>query len=96
MKYQYAGRPYVWRQVLSHLGLLGSFKERSSGTFVGCCVFHKEKNPSLHLYPDSMKYYCYGCGAHGTVTDFVSQFKKYNEYIPEDMQELQDFFKQIT
>jgi CHC2 zinc finger len=39
-----------------------------SGELVGLCPLHKEKTPSFHVYPDN-HYYCYGCEAHGDVTD---------------------------
>lgn len=35
----------------------------------GLCPFHKEKTPSFHVYDDH--YHCFGCGAHGTLFDFV-------------------------
>ena len=34
-----------------------------------CCPFHAEKTPSMKLY--DRKYHCFGCGAHGSVIDFV-------------------------
>ena len=34
-----------------------------------CCPFHTEKTPSLKLYDTS--FYCFGCGCHGSVVDFV-------------------------
>ncbi len=34
------------------------------------CPFHADVDPSLQLYEDH--YYCYGCGAHGDVTDFMA------------------------
>jgi len=37
-----------------------------------CCPFHMEKTPSLKLYPDG-SWHCFGCGASGTVIDFVSK-----------------------
>ena len=33
------------------------------------CIFHKDKHPSMKLYPKN--YYCFGCGAHGDVIDLV-------------------------
>ncbi len=36
-----------------------------------CCPFHSEKTASLKLYERG--FYCYGCGAHGSVIDFVMQ-----------------------
>lgn len=36
-----------------------------------CCPFHKEKTPSLTLYEDADKFWCYGCGAGTDTIDFV-------------------------
>ena len=36
-----------------------------------CCPFHSERTPSCKLYDHS--FHCYGCGAHGSVIDFVGQ-----------------------
>lgn len=38
------------------------------------CPFHNDKTPSLKLY--SRSFYCFGCGAHGSVIDFVAQLCK--------------------
>ena len=35
------------------------------------CMFHAEKTPSLKIYERS--FYCFGCGAHGSVIDFVGR-----------------------
>lgn len=37
------------------------------------CPFHNDKNASMHVYPGSRGFYCFSCGAHGDVIDFVSQ-----------------------
>jgi CHC2-type zinc finger protein len=39
-----------------------------SGELVGLCPLHQEKTGSFHVYPDN-HFHCYGCGAHGDVTD---------------------------
>lgn len=49
------------------LGRYGLHPNRSG--FIRC-PFHKEKTASMKIYRDS--YYCFGCGAHGDVFDFVS------------------------
>lgn len=36
-----------------------------------CCPFHSEKTASMKIYGDS--FYCFGCGSHGDVIDFVAQ-----------------------
>ena len=40
-----------------------------SGELVGLCPLHKEKTASFYVYRDDNHYHCYGCGAHGDVTD---------------------------
>lgn len=40
----------------------------ASGELVGLCPLHREKSGSFTVYPDN-HYHCYGCGAHGDVTD---------------------------
>lgn len=37
-----------------------------------CCPFHKEKTPSCKIYEDS--FYCFGCGEHGDVFDFIMKY----------------------
>lgn len=39
-----------------------------------CCPFHPERTPSLKLYQNNT-WYCFGCGAHGDVIDFVSKME---------------------
>jgi len=36
-----------------------------------CCPFHNEKTASLKLYDGRRGFHCFGCGASGTVIDFV-------------------------
>lgn len=38
-----------------------------------CCPFHDEKTPSMKLYPGAGGFYCFGCGAGGSVVDFVAR-----------------------
>lgn len=45
--------------------------KRSGNSYVGCCPFHKEKTPSFHIDPDKQLYHCFGCGAGGSVFQFV-------------------------
>lgn len=58
---------YSMPQVLERYGL-----RPSRGGFIRC-PFHKEKTASMKIYKDS--YYCFGCGAHGDVFDFVQQME---------------------
>ncbi len=36
-----------------------------------CCPFHNEKTASLKLYSGQRGFHCFGCGAGGSVIDFV-------------------------
>ncbi|MDR2794534.1 MAG: DNA primase [Holosporaceae bacterium] len=49
---------------------------RSGKDWFGLCPFHSEKTASFKVNPDSGLYYCFGCGAHGDVIDFVMEFEK--------------------
>ncbi|MCL6516363.1 DNA primase [Alicyclobacillus sp.] len=44
---------------------------RSGRSWVGLCPFHNERTPSFSVSPDRQLYYCFGCGAGGTVIRFV-------------------------
>ncbi len=47
---------------------------RRGRQYQGLCPFHGEKTPSFHVWDDH--YHCFGCGAHGSVIDFVMQAEK--------------------
>jgi DNA primase len=42
----------------------------------GLCPFHNEKTPSFTVNEEKGFYHCFGCGAHGSVFDFVMQLDK--------------------
>jgi len=50
--------------------------KRQGKILVGHCPFHEDKHPSFVVYPETNRYYCYGCGAKGSVIDYVMQ--RYN------------------
>ena len=45
--------------------------KRSGSGFMGCCPFHREKTPSFHVSGDKQLYHCFGCGAGGSVMQFI-------------------------
>lgn len=56
------------QEVFSNYGL----RPNRSG-FI-CCFSHNEKTPSMKVYKGNGGYHCFGCGAHGSVIDFVMQY----------------------
>ena len=59
------------------------------GNFI-CCPFHNEKTPSLKLYDGNRGFYCFGCGEHGSVIDFVMRY--FNLDFPKAISKLNDDF----
>lgn len=49
----------------------------------GLCPFHNEKTPSFSVSADKQLYYCFGCGAGGSVVQFVMEVERlpYSEAI---------------
>lgn len=47
------------------------------------CKFHEEKTPSMVLYPDG--YHCYGCGAHGPLSQLGMESSNIEEVVPENL-----------
>jgi DNA primase len=45
--------------------------KRAGRNFVGLCPFHNEKTPSFSVNPERGFFHCFGCGAGGTVFNFV-------------------------
>lgn len=45
---------------------------RSGRSLIGFCPFHENtRTPAFVVYPDTQSFYCFGCGASGTVFDYV-------------------------
>ena len=43
-----------------------------SGGFIGLCVFHREKTPSLHVNDERGTFKCFGCAAWGDIFDWIA------------------------
>lgn len=60
------------RQAAEHYGL------QVSRNGMACCPFHDDRHPSMKLNEDY--FFCFGCGAHGDVIDFVSRLFGISSY----------------
>lgn len=45
---------------------------RSGASLVCRCMFHDERTPSLHVFPDG-RFKCFGCGEAGDVLDYIQK-----------------------
>jgi hypothetical protein len=45
----------------------------SGAEFVGRCPLHEDKHPSLHVYPATNTFHCFGCGEGGDVLTFLQK-----------------------
>ena len=52
--------------------------KRNGNRYVGLCPFHSEKTPSFNVSEEKQMYYCFGCGAGGTVIQFVMNEENYD------------------
>lgn len=60
------------RQAAEHYGL------QVSRNGMACCPFHRDLHPSMKLNEDY--FFCFGCGVHGDVIDFVSRLFGISSY----------------
>ncbi len=59
---------------------------KRGGNYFGCCPFHNEKTPSFSVSPSKQIYYCFGCGAGGSVINFLMAYENYS--FPEALERL--------
>lgn len=50
--------------------------KKAGATYKGLCPFHKEKTPSFNVVPAKNIFHCFGCGAGGSVIDFVMKVER--------------------
>ena len=60
--------------------------KRAGRNFVGLCPFHNEKTPSFSVNPERGFFHCFGCGAGGTVFNFMMRTEGLN--FPEAIESL--------
>jgi len=68
--------------------VIGSYfpLKRAGSEFRALCPFHQEKTPSFYVNPAKQSFYCFGCGAGGSVFQFLMQYE--NVDFPESVRRL--------
>lgn len=51
--------------------------KRHGASYKGLCPFHNEKTPSFTVSPHKGFFYCFGCGAGGSVFNFLMQIEQW-------------------
>lgn len=49
---------------------------QSGAKFMALCPFHQEKTPSFTINAAEGFYHCFGCGAHGDVIDWMTEYRR--------------------
>ncbi len=66
------------KQSVDIADIIGRYIElkKDGREYKACCPFHEDKTPSLTVYEKNGvgHYHCFGCGAHGDVIDFITEF----------------------
>ena len=60
--------------IIDVIGAVVDIKKKGADHF-GCCPFHNEKTPSFSVSERKQFYHCFGCGANGSVIDFVMEYQ---------------------
>lgn len=47
---------------------------KAGRNFKGLCPFHHDRDPSLTVYPDSQRWWCFSCNVGGDVINFTMQY----------------------
>ncbi|WP_320408529.1 DNA primase [Candidatus Blochmanniella vafra] len=51
--------------------------KKKGSNFIACCPFHSEKYPSFTVNFKKQFYYCFSCGAHGNIINFLMNYDQY-------------------
>lgn len=64
-------------QVIDDYGLE---KKVVGNSIFTCCLWHRDSNPSLAVYPETNSYYCFVCHASGTVENLLAKLQHKTYY----------------
>jgi len=65
--------PHELRELLAEI-VAEDVKLRPAGSrLVGLCPFHPDRRPSFVVFPQTLRFRCFGCGACGDVVDYLER-----------------------
>lgn len=70
---------YDFVAVLEYYGLYENLRLSRDDNIQIRCPFHRDRRPSLSVSLTRSVFNCFGCGASGTVVDFISRYEGINE-----------------
>lgn len=60
--------------IVEYIGRTETLHRKGQNYFC-CCPFHKgDDTPSLCIYPETNKWYCFGCGASSSIYDWIMKY----------------------
>lgn len=62
--------------------------QKKGSNYMGLCPFHGEKTPSFSVSRQKQLYHCFGCGAGGSVFNFLMEYENFT--FPEAVEALAD------
>lgn len=83
------------KQMLSMRQVAGFYGFKEDRRHLCTCPFHKDKHPSMRIYPDNKGFYCFSCQKGGDVVTFVAAlYSTDNEHACRKL--IEDFSLPIT
>jgi len=67
--------PLIKPDILQVIQGEGITIRRRGRDFWAPCPFHGEKTPSFKVSPERQSFYCFSCGGHGDVVDFIQRLR---------------------
>lgn len=66
--------------ILEILDQYGVSYKRVGEIYMTHCLFHRDKDASMAIYPETDSFYCFGCGTWGTAVNIVMLKEGLNYY----------------
>ena len=62
--------------IVEYIGQTEQLHRKGNNYFIKCPFHSGDDTPSLCIYPDTNKWYCFGCGAKSSIYDWIVKYDK--------------------